>query len=875
MMLFQPLFKILLFGISFANQNAPYIDLDLTEFPFQTFLSENFTLHWEITNKGTKNQEFYAALEYNGDINPSKQQWFGIGFGKTMLDANFIVCQSNNRAYVTIGQYRSQSGYSQPVLDESDTILLTPVAGFISSKVGNCVFKKTMEDLNLSLNINLIWAFNMESTSDFGYHGLNHGFVSLNANTGSSNREDVNLITKKKIHGFGMMIVWLFVFPFGSFYARYLRFTHGWIIVKVTVSVAGVMGMLVCIFMVMTNGKTTMGIHSIIGFALIGMILFQVLMGFYSLLGMLLHSMEKRRQVIRLLHRVTAGCMVLVALVQVPIGINTLFPLKDSGSTQIWYLYFIAIAFWVVAFSTGELFFRYYVHNEDAGYSTLARDSVGIFPSNIKNLEELPLYTWETITEAVKEGKLLVVSNGRYVYDISRWINSHPGGRLILQSAIGTDITNDFFHLSGYDAEEFIAQPDMRKKSQERAITIDPLSQNKDNENRMRMMSNSIASVRNPEVESSHFTQNEWACILSARRTHVHTKLAVKRLCELIVGEIPSSALGVTNSTNTLSGNLIARFDPEEYRRYTITNIEAISSDTVLNRIVKFTFCLLYPFDMRAEQPSNFIPGQYLKLQLYLDGQYVTIEVIPIKGNLMKFETLIKHAPGDPLSDFLLNQLPGQRQVKICGPFGESIIHHATGNKSNQSNNALDITDYDSVYYFTSGIRIATFLQFIDCLLLPVNTVLQATCACTPKLTDELTISIGDVVLPMKQFYDGWAYGLNLTTNQKGIFPMGCLQVFTMTKFILVNFSDNLSVVGDEIVNGVCKAYPSSIHVSSIYENSLDPETIRPFLINNPCNRKKVFVNAPSSLSSNIVDLLNFYASEWDVNPADIVILNQ
>ena len=44
---------------------------------------------------------------------------------------------------------------------------------------------------------------------------------------------------------------------------------------------------------------------------------------------------------------------------------------------------------------------------------------------------------------------MLVVGNGHYVYDISKWITSHPGGQLILHAVNGTDITNDYFHEAG------------------------------------------------------------------------------------------------------------------------------------------------------------------------------------------------------------------------------------------------------------------------------------------------------------------------------------------------------------------------------------------------------------------------------------------
>jgi cytochrome b involved in lipid metabolism len=80
------------------------------------------------------------------------------------------------------------------------------------------------------------------------------------------------------------------------------------------------------------------------------------------------------------------------------------------------------------------------VENRISQSMALSRDSKSNFIS----------YTFESLDEAVVDGALLVVANGKYVYDISNWINSHPGGQIILYSVIGTDITSDYFLEAGY-----------------------------------------------------------------------------------------------------------------------------------------------------------------------------------------------------------------------------------------------------------------------------------------------------------------------------------------------------------------------------------------------------------------------------------------
>jgi hypothetical protein len=48
----------------------------------------------------------------------------------------------------------------------------------------------------------------------------------------------------------------------------------------------------------------------------------------------------------------------------------------------------------------------------------------------------------------------------------------------------------------------------------------------------------------------------------------------------------------------------------------------------------------------------------------------------------------------------------------------------------------------------------------------------------TPKLEDEIELKVGDMVVVKEVFDDGWASGLNLTTEKAGSFPLNCLSDF-------------------------------------------------------------------------------------------------
>ncbi|KAI8841160.1 hypothetical protein BJ741DRAFT_19954 [Chytriomyces cf. hyalinus JEL632] len=49
----------------------------------------------------------------------------------------------------------------------------------------------------------------------------------------------------------------------------------------------------------------------------------------------------------------------------------------------------------------------------------------------------------------------------------------------------------------------------------------------------------------------------------------------------------------------------------------------------------------------------------------------------------------------------------------------------------------------------------------------------------TPERPDEITLRIGDEVVINQEFDDGWGFGVNITTNKEGNFPLDCLASFS------------------------------------------------------------------------------------------------
>jgi hypothetical protein len=164
-----------------------------------------------------------------------------------------------------------------------------------------------------------------------------------------------------------------------------------------------------------------------------------------------------------------------------------------------------------------------------------------------KNASSAPLkkFTWQSLDQEVRESrKILVVANGKYVYDATQWIHSHPGGKVILYSVAGTDITMDFFREAGYDANEFVAKVSHHRGGEKRAApefdlnssvesrSSDSLVDNEqksDEANELVDRTTSYTTVPDEVLQrammnASFMTNEDWALVEKSRRTHGKTQ---------------------------------------------------------------------------------------------------------------------------------------------------------------------------------------------------------------------------------------------------------------------------------------------------------------------------------------------------------------
>ncbi|KAJ3243334.1 hypothetical protein HK104_008141 [Borealophlyctis nickersoniae] len=164
-----------------------------------------------------------------------------------------------------------------------------------------------------------------------------------------------------------------------------------------------------------------------------------------------------KRRTIRIIHRTIGIGLLIAAVVQVALGASILFPRYEPRGQAFWIVYILLVVLWGVIFGVTEVWRRVRVDLEDMatpleedgeggkgggmvpiGASTLSREM------GLREYPELGEYSWQALDGAIRNGKILVVGNGKYVYDASKWIYSHPGGQIILLAVAGTDISSDY-----------------------------------------------------------------------------------------------------------------------------------------------------------------------------------------------------------------------------------------------------------------------------------------------------------------------------------------------------------------------------------------------------------------------------------------------
>ncbi|KAI8901874.1 hypothetical protein BC833DRAFT_59460 [Globomyces pollinis-pini] len=753
------LFLIIIFVSTVLGQDDPLGSPDSASFKYNSILYDDeyqFTFYWNII--GTDTLEAMIQLKSNIPT-PFSKSWASIGLGTSMLNSEFLMCHNSYNSTTlsktaSLHEHISQKKYLVPVNFPNNEEITFDRQAVGNDKLLSCYFKRKLsigDGIHKSINIDqddMIWAFSPVSTLNYlrkyaSYHSDEHrGAFKISLKKGTTMFSQVSNFGTKATHGIGMMIVWLIMIPFGVFYARYARSIQGWVTVKSLCQLLAVLLTFCFAIVVFFSGPIYTGPHIYIGIIILVFVFAEAALGFANVSAFSNETAARYKRPIKLIHQSIGMLLMLFSIVQIGLGIDILYPLVEPTTYILWVFYFGAIFIWFGLFFVAEIYYRAKFVQKDSGFKEPSNEYLKL------KMEEkttaLEVYTWKSIDAAIMNGKMLAIADNKFVYDISNWISSHPGGQLVLQAVNGTDITNDYFHEAGFDAAEFVPRID-NIKMKERSSTVlqkvqDVAKSEFNPDQRFSVDSKNESLFEQATKSNALITKSDFTSILRARRTHVHTKRAIEKLSKLVIGTLSQKQETAGNASNA--------FDPDEYRRYALTKIEILSQPHEPKRTLLMKFCLLYPFGTRVDYPKSFLAGQCIELQIRLpSGKRICRYYTPINGDLNAFEILVRLQPQGAMSLYLSQEEVGARQFKIRGPYGKP--HFGVPSR-------FGYTDLpDTIYFISGGTGITPCLQFIHNFFLSVNCPVFANQKYTAELPDELSLGLGDAVSIDCHYYDG------------------------------------------------------------------------------------------------------------------------
>ncbi|KAL7753911.1 DOMON domain-containing protein frrs1L [Sorochytrium milnesiophthora] len=804
-----------------------------SNFTFGVLLDSNFFVSWSLENRGQPNgiARFLVSCGYRG--------WCAFGFGDSMLTATemYVSRILPDGQNATTLEYHPPAAYGPP--NRVNSSILTIVRSQVNASGFEVEFTRPLAAGNGHADIadqplNMIYAYQpiADGAMWFTFHSENRGTLQLNLATGvTSQKQTKKLGIKLLIHGICMITVWGLISPTGIFIARYLRTHNGWI--SSHAGVQTLAGSVAILAAGLAISATRLGnsAHGLFGFSIFIVLIIQMSAGFLNLRRLLGATADTSSSVLsmvnRWFHLYTGRILFLATLANMPLGIQYAFPFDENPFHPFWIAYFCALAFWITLYAVFEV---RRVMREDRGdlYDPVAGvDSLAVDVGESKKgktgrlntkkaamqrmndlgasadprLAGVPAMTWSDVAREVEDGAMWVVGNG-YVYDVSKWIGSHPGGQQVLQAAIGTDVSTDFFNNVLYDQKHFkpyAAIPDSTPGSTKGTAPGRGVST---------MTSSTMGFANRDLAADMRVTAEDWKRVLSTRRQHFHSRSAIAKLQTLVVGRLE------TNGVN--------KYQRDEYRRYALTAKEQISAAGADAPVYKLRFCLLYPNEAYDEEPLFFLPGQAVQLQVRHGGKLVSRYFTPINGNMTMFEAIVKCLPRGEMSALLRAASVGRSAYKIRGPYGSPLINPA---RALPHGNGC----WDNVVCIGVGSGITPFLQLTSWYFL--QTTFSLTCRPnTPTHSNELAVSAGEKVFIKYPMENGWVYGQNSATSEEGFVRLSMLMpwIGRAPRMVVANVASGPeSLIGNDTLLTVSKAYPEQYRLLNLFTRGgqpVDPE---------------------------------------------------
>jgi hypothetical protein len=269
------------------------------------------TLQWNIDANDLVAKITLAAPGRSSAL--LNNSFVALGIGEGMLHANFLVCYNNNDGTNSMRDFISSKTYGTPQFAPTNSF--TALFGSTNAGIQTCVFKRPLKpsdpthpEISLSSESTILWSFHPNPPLNryqeyFSYHGeRRRGAVKIDFLNGGSKPIEVGSYQQKQLHGFGMLVVWMVIFPMGTFAAKYCRAISGYLKFKVVNQLLGIIGMLIFLTVAIVMKASVNNYHSIIGIVLIALTMIQMGLGITTLLGFSREQLERFKKAAKLYH---------------------------------------------------------------------------------------------------------------------------------------------------------------------------------------------------------------------------------------------------------------------------------------------------------------------------------------------------------------------------------------------------------------------------------------------------------------------------------------------------------------------------------------------------------------------------------------------
>jgi hypothetical protein len=243
------------------------------------------------------------------------------------MDGADAVAGSVSGSTVTLDYYKL-TGHTYTI---STDIMLTDISGSEFGGVTTIYFTREVDKGShpiINAYATLIGAYRELNNDAWGYHGSTHSSSSIQANFFTGTTSTSNPVTLRDIHAIIMFIAWGLLLPFGALWARYARHLPDALWFKVhrvtqysgfTISLGGIIlgySMVYEQFLFLT--------HSIIGTLIMLFSAAQVVGAFFRPHKEENEPVTTARKVFEIFHHWNGRCLLVIAVVQIYLGISAI-----------------------------------------------------------------------------------------------------------------------------------------------------------------------------------------------------------------------------------------------------------------------------------------------------------------------------------------------------------------------------------------------------------------------------------------------------------------------------------------------------------------------------------------------------------------------